>query len=579
MMKRLRGLWVFAGAAAVCAALYGLTLPEGLPWRVPLHWGGTWFVAALLAGGVGWLVSREFGERVGVAAAIAWIFMPGIWNRAILGSALVLLFPLAVLALWGAYWLVRDIGRQMTVGRSVPERRGAVGTPRPTILSRMIGWALLGLSVVFAGYSVYRHDYRLGEAASAYARGIVEDAGSRVIVLNRFVGKQIENSTVDLDLQPQPVKTLDPHRNDDKRYMLKVEAWARQEWPNEPDLAVAAGEDLFLFLSKALESHRERFYLMDGSSTTREAWERRWAAFVPYLASTDRFVPLGRRFFAYEGNAIANRLQDTDPEMAWKLYTRIAEEILPGNISARVNMSVMLSKGYPATDAERAAIERDIAAFLKDDTRRRYAREIAQASGPLRDVDELYERMEAAKRWATKVSEGVTADMPPDVRRTILMNNEMLSLAEAGDLASASVLARAILSMPLWFNWVPANAIMGDAMAMKGDYAASEIFYRRAMADPRKVVPMTWNGYADTLMHLDRLDEAEAIARQGMAKTDESFWPIRMTLAEILRKKDGDPAEIAALEKSVRAHVTPEDWKRLQERETPKTEEDHHEIH
>lgn len=543
MKHKISGLWVLVGAAALAAALYGFTLPSGLPWRVPLHWGGTWLVAALLAGGVGWLVSREFGGRVGWAAAIAWTFTPGVWNRAILGSALVLFFPLAVLALWGLYWLARDVARGVRhLGQA--GRLGRLG-------GLIAGWVLLALSVAFAGYSMWVHDYNLGEAASVYARGIVEDAGERVIVLNGVVDEQIEGGFV-----------LSP-RDNDKQYVLKVEAWVRKEWPAESDLAVAAGEDLFLFLSRALERHPERFYLMDGSRTTAEAWAARWAAFQPYLASTDRFVPFGRRLFAYEGNAVANRLQDTDPKTAWAIYTRITDEIEPRNISAYVNRSVMLSKGYPATDAERQTIEQAIAEFLKSDERRRYAREIAQASGPLANTDELYARMAAARRWAQKVSEGVTADMPPDVRRTILMNNEMLRLAEAGDLASAGVLARAILSTPLWYNWVPANAIMGDVMAMKGDYAASETFYRRAMADPKKVVPMTWNGYADTLMHLDRLDEAEAIARRGVAMTDESFWAVRATLAQILEKKGGDRAEIEALKSSVRAHTTPEAFNKL----------------
>jgi len=192
---------------------------------------------------------------------------------------------------------------------------------------------------LFAVVSLTLHDYRYGEAASVFARGVVEAAGERCIVLSGVcddqVVREVEREKVKVEGQGQhrnfssdsagqhnkkgnpPLLTLASDldlscislRTDDA-YRTNLLAWVRSSFPSDTNLWAAARVGASAFVEVASRKNPERFYLMNGKSTTLEGWEKRWEAFRPYLDSSDPFVHTARRLFGHEGNGIANAMLD-----------------------------------------------------------------------------------------------------------------------------------------------------------------------------------------------------------------------------------------------------------------------------
>jgi len=113
----------------------------------------------------------------------------------------------------------------------------------------------------------------------------------------------------------------------------------------------------------------------------------------------------------------------------------------------------------------------------------------------------------------------------------------MCQLMDKGEIVQAGRIARAILSNPKWHGFIPANAVMGSVAAYEGDYVASERFFQVATDTTNTVATVVLNNYADTLMNLGKLAEAEKIARRAVKESEETFWLARLTLAEILEKR------------------------------------------
>jgi len=567
MRREVKGLLVFIGAVALAAALYGLTLPDGLPWGVKT---AVWETAAVAgrhalplcvvaAGLLGALFNRYFGWKVGVAAAIAWIFAPGIWNGAILSEPFAALAALGVVALFVLNAILLFVFRKaIDVHYSASEQGQGTLSSADIVgwrgwINYLAGWAFLGAAALFAIVSLWLHDYQLGEPASVYARGVVEDAGERIIVMNGVADEQVENE-VKVEGEGGQWKVLSLLKDDG--YREEVLKWVRAEWPGETNLAVAAQVSVSAFLDAATKAHPERFYLMTGESTTSEAWERRWAAFQPYLKSSDRFVPVARRAFAYEGNAVANRLQETDKAAAWALYGRIFNWVERGNISALINREEMLRKGYKVTDREEKEVRKRIDAFLANEWNRRNVREIVRMSGPVKTDPELLEKLAEARQRRIEAAKaaGQKLELSDEAKTLVEWNEAMVAAANKGDVEGAGRIARQILSNPQWAGWIPAIGMMGNVALSKGDYAEAEVFYRAATSGKIDTPDLIWNNYADTLFHLGKLDESEAILRRQIAKTDEKSWPLRLTLAEVLTKKAKgvkDEKQLAAIQKEV----------------------------
>lgn len=584
-MKRL-GEILFWGGFALALALYALTAPEGLPWNASTHaalaylgevvpppslphpvWGFfvqvlcgpvalSVFAAAVAAGLVGALVGRYFGWRVAVAAIVAWVFLPGVWNRAILGERSVCLAAMLVVAVWILNAVLLGVFRKMQALRAAAQAQGSAAITshgkKGGRAERVFGWAAMGAAGVFALASLTLHDYALGEAASAFAKGVVAAADGRIIVLNGVCDNQIARET-----------DAAVFIRDDDAYRTNLVKWVRREWPDETNLWVAAQVGVRAFVESATRKFPDRFYLMNGPSTTAEAWEKRWTDFRPFLDSSDPFVPAARKAFAREGNAVANALLDAkggseDEKAAWELYRRIYEEVDPGNLAALLNQSEMIRRGFAASGETKKAVQKRLEEFFGRPDNRRRAKEIVRAAGPVRADPGLMEKLaeEAKRRIAAKVAAGETVEAPQELLTLVEWSNEMVTLMDRGETDKAGRIARAILSHPQWQGFVPANGVLGAVAAKEGDYVASEAFFRAATDTTNAVPPVVLNDYANTLMHLGKLDEAEENVRRAIAAADGTFWLGRLTLAEVLEKKalrgaEGTEAEIRSLLKSV----------------------------
>jgi len=166
-------------------------------------------------------------------------------------------------------------------------------------------------------------------------------------------------------------------------------------------------------------------------------------------------------------------------------------------------------------------------------------KEIARVSGPVRSDPEVLARVaaEAKKRVAARVAAGEKVEASKEILTLVDWNNEMVAAMDCAETVKAGRIARAILSNPKWRNFVPANAVLGAISSAEGDYVTGESFFRTAASTTNRLPAVTWNDYADTLMHLQKFDEAEKMARRAVAESDEKFWLARLTLAQVLEAK------------------------------------------
>lgn len=560
---------VFWAAVAFALVLYGVSAPAGLPWNastdLALAWSGQivappglahpvwgYFVqvfyghhvalsimaAAFAAGLIGAIVNRYLGWRLGAAAALAWIVWPGVWNRAITGDASITHDFCMVLGLWAANALFLIL-TQRVQGWSLFESSTVRSTAATALHFRIISvgcYAVLGASVAFAAFSIVRHDYSLGEPASAYARVMLDEIGTRCAVLNGVADSQMVWEAE--RRAPGASRRFVQLRNDDA-YRASFAARVKREWPTETNLWVCAQMGPKTFADRVLEQDPDRVYVMTGASTTPERWAARWKAMTPCLGSSDPFVAPLRRAFAREGVTLAARLrQEGRQKDAWGLYWRIYTEIDPHHSAALIGLGEMLWGGYPADESSRTFVEDSIRGLVRDDERDLSKEELlARARERLADRDRRGERLEAPAQLKTLVEWG----------------DEMLKAHYARDFKTSARIARTILSQPEWRNYTPANAVMGSQMARSGDYESADLFYRAALNGTGAAVPkpVLLNDYADTLLHLAQLDEAERYARQAVALTGDEEWLFRLTLAEILKAEEKNPEEIQELLKVV----------------------------
>jgi len=593
------GELIFWATLLVAFGLYFISAPAGLPWNgsteLALAWSGqvlelpemahpvwgyfVWLfgghyvalsaVAAAMAGGlIGALVNRYAGWRFGASAALVWITLPPVWNRAITGAHEIFWIFGIVLAVWLVNAAVLFVTRRARALKTAPAALQDVQSGFDFAawrgwINRIVAWVAMGLSVLFAIASVSLHDYQLGEAASAYARGVLDEAGDRFVILNGVADDQMiweEGKKMKVGGEGEgggegEVSRLLLFRND-VAYRVQLVQHVQRIWPADTNLWVAAEIGPAALADVALKHHPDQVYVMTGKSTTPEKWAARWQAVTPYLNSRDRFIPLMRRAFAFEGNTLANRLQgEGQLKEAWTLYARLYDEIDPGNVSALVNMGEMLRRGYAADPEMRQRIERDMTAVMKDVKNGRQA--MAQASaivatyGPVmpdsKAIAEMRARIDA--RLKEMEEKGEKPEMPPEWRSLVEWSNEMVMAHDEGDIDKAARIARTILSNPEWRSYVPANAIMGSAMAVEGNYVAAEMFFKVAVSGTGLAAPplVVMNDYADTLRNLKRYDEAERWARRALAESGGRDWIFELTLAQILRDANRNPDEMKAL--------------------------------
>lgn len=551
MQRRSAGGLIFVIAAALAAALYFFSAPGGTPWlgaepraglrvwrwMVRLAQGDVVFLAGLgatVAGGLlGTIVNRYAGWRVAVAAVLVWITLPWVWNGVVLGRCSVCLASVAVAAAWVLNVLILWTTRRARRLRARKEEDDAAAEDVEKVVylsPRSLAWKFLFAGVAFAVLSVANHDWRLGQAASVYAHGVVDEAAGRVIVLNGAADEQIAEVAGTI---PDGTALLFDQTASTRANLV---AWVKSTWPGETNLWLTAEVGVDAFARTAVRLFPSRFYLMTGESTTFAGWSARWAAAAPYARSRDPFVPVMRRAFAVEGNALGNRLQATGQlAEAWKLYWRIYSEVEPDNSAALVNLGGMLKGGYAAEKGPQAKVEAALAALVKR------TRSGQRPTGVRRLVED---------RRSPEVRRQAVEQRGPEGRRGLVAwSNEMIASYNAGDLDKAARIARAILTRPDGLGCLPAYAVLGAALAREGDYAMSEVCYRVAVEGAGETAPRAalFNDYADTLRHLKRFVEAERYARLAIVESGGKAWLCKLTLAEVLQDAGKAPDEVRSL--------------------------------
>lgn len=551
MQRRSAGGLIFVIAAALAAALYFFSAPGGTPWlgaepraglrvwrwMVRLAHGDVVFLAGLgatVAGGLlGTIVNRYAGWRVAVAAVLVWITLPWVWNGVVLGRCSVCLASAAVAAAWVLNVLILWTTRRARRLRARKEEDDAAAEDVEKVVylsPRSLAWKFLFAGVAFAVLSVANHDWRLGQAASVYAHGVVDEAAGRVIVLNGAADEQIAEVAGTI---PDGTALLFDQTASTRTNLV---AWVKSTWPGETNLWLTAEVGVDAFARMAVRLFPSRFYLMTGESTTFAGWSARWAAAAPYARSRDPFVPVMRRAFAVEGNALGNRLQATGQlTEAWKVYWRIYSEVEPDNSAALVNLGGMLQGGYAAEKGPQAKVEAALAALVKR------TRSGQRPAGVRRLVED---------RRSPEVRRQAVEQRGPEGRRGLVAwSNEMIASYNAGDLDKAARIARAILTRPDGLGCLPAYAVLGAALAREGDYAMSEVCYRVAVEGAGETAPRAalFNDYADTLRHLKRFVEAERYARLAIVESGGKAWLCKLTLAEVLQDAGKAPDEVRSL--------------------------------
>lgn len=538
-----KDLYVSLGAAVLTAALYFLTSPSGIPYGAELSLYLSIGLAALGSGLVGYLVSRLLGWRVGLSAALLWTTLPPIWYRAISGDKSIFRILGAVVVIAVLYYLTKRVIKLFQAHRE--GSKNFVSTKRSDTRrrNRLISRIVLAVASFVALVALTLHDYRYGKIAEVFAKGIVEAAGERVIILNGAFDKQIV-AEIEKHGKGEYVSLTNEEENREK-----LVEWAKANFPEEEKLWLGARVSPAAFVELALENHKDKFYSMNGSDTTLEAWEKRVEEAMPYFKATDSAAKLVKRHLGFEGNHVANKLADEGKEAeAYKIYERIYGEVDSGNASALINMSELIRRGLKISIDEQRRVKEKLNTFLRDRNNQKRLREIVRAAGPVRADKEMMAKMieEANKLREEKKAAGEEEKfvLPEEVKSLVEANGAMLKAMDRGDKEAASRIARSILSKPEWRGFIPANAVMGEILAKEGDFAASERFYEVATSTTNRVGVMVYAGYANTLKELNKLDKAEELARKAVSLSDESYWPARIVLVEVLIRKGTESPEI-----------------------------------
>lgn len=518
MSRTVKG-WIIFGVTVVCAlGLYVGSAPDDLPEVGKIDLWLSAASAAVAGGLVGALANCRFGWRIGTAAALAWVMMPGVWNRAVTGAPGMRAAALGALILWLAHAGFLFMTRRMRAPRLVSLAAGEDMTAHGAAVRhargcRIVSWIFLGAAVAFAVGSVKTHDFRLGEAARAYARVTLDEAGDRLVILNGAADEQMVREELRRNRaagRAAAASRLLPLRAD-AAFRTRLIAHVRREWPQETNLWMAAEIGPAALAEELFRTCPDRVYAMTGLSTTPGKWAARWAALTPYLGSQDAFIPQMRRAVALEGNTLASCLWNEGRQKeAWELACRVYDEIDPGNAQALINLNGMLRSGYAANPE--------------------LGRRIGRAMKQRKLEDRPFGRR-------------------PDWRTLVAWNNEMIRAHGRGDVTNAAFIARKILSRPEWRTFIPAHAVLGSALAQEGDPAAAELFFKTALGGKGSAAPQpaVMNDYADTLRKLGRYDEAERFARRAVAESGGKTDLFKLTLAQILRDSGKDPGEMKSV--------------------------------
>lgn len=485
--------------------------------------------AAAVVFAVAWIALRWLSPRWAVACGVIAAFTPPLWCGASDGADWLLYagaVAIGALVLNKIAFLLADKAFGLEDAAFIDRMERLVGEDSEAEMQKRKVWHVVfaAFCLIGAGFivhSVLGFRTRDGEGACVYARDIVEANAAKWIVSDGIAEKQLAWA-VGKVASTGPFILYASETDDSRSNLVQRVA---ERWPGKPTLTAAAKIGRTAFVNAAIREVPDEIHII-GPGATNEAlsvalaaWNRRWEHLKPIIRrGKDPFCQIGRLAFAREGNHLGGRLQTAgENEQASKIYRQVAFEIEPDNISACVNIVDMARrKVWKGTENEREHAAEIIRLFMGDRRKMTHREEIVRRAGPVH--------------------------RPPDLKRPVLpeawqrigeKNNRMLEFLEKGDLGNAGALAREMLSVRRTENAVPANIVMATVLLAEGDSAASETFFRRALAATTNEVPaIVCNNFAVALQKNGKFEEAERYAREAVRKF--AVWQFLDTLASVL---------------------------------------------
>ena len=368
---------------------------------------------------------------------------------------------------------------------------------------------------------------------------------------------------------PEKVKLISLARERDPAYGRELSEWVRERGE---DLAFAAELGPRALVDEWVKTDRAGFEAAAASVEnyfpTREKWEEACAE-LDGMRADEPMAKYLRRLLGVTGNALGCRMiEQGDLKGAWDVFWAVSEKIDRENYAALINLDTLIARGLDVPDVAKEIVKRkrtEIEGRLK--TWERILRAARSGGRLYADPDDVakYERMKkemTAKRELSPEARAfieTVAAAPKDPKsgkaaqeaihkairegkvRADKIGGHLIAIDLAiGDGESAEKDAIDVLKLDR--HHPTANATIGSAAGIRGDYERAERYLKRAIATGKASIGAK-NDYAYTLMKLGRLDEAEPFAREAVKGYGEA-WMLRETLAAILiRKGEVDEGE------------------------------------
>ena len=482
-----------------------------------------------------------FGCRLSLIFGLVSAVLPQMWNAATRGEILAFYLGLGAMVAFVLNLILRFVFVRAFWGMKAESSNVSTAHDYHTVLQGrfdrgIMAWVVIIIGLAYTALSISTHEYDYGKAAKEFAKGVVASANGRWLILSNIADNEIK---AEIRARKANIETVELVRSDDYRRQLLSRV--RKAFPGEGRLVSAAQVSPRAFVNAARKAHPELFQLVMMGNGDVTSWSNRWEAVKGYCTvKGDPFIAKMRRAFAYEGNDIGNRFQERgELDRAWAIYRQVSSEIEPENVSAIINMSGMLRRGYNAGNISKERIQLMVESYFKDRYQAEVLSDLARDNGPVKADVEFIERIrkEREEIIAKLKESGQPIRLTSEAQELIDWNNAMIEAVNKQDAISAARIARSILDDVRWTDFVPANAVLGSVLAHEGDYESAEAFLRKAVAGTNGVPAAVYNDLADVLLHLKKLDEAEFYARRAISQSPESFTLARETLKEILKAK------------------------------------------
>lgn len=454
------------------------------------------------------------------------------------------------------------------------------GRVRPMHL-RIVFFTFWGVAVIFLGVGTIISALRgSGNPAEKFVDGIVEELGSRTVIVSDglfddLLAFRVPEDVLIVRLGPServPEELVKAVYDEDIRFSADLGTTAFvTEWLKRDPSAISR---VLLVTTRSFETLIPESLVpcgwcwrgrADGEKSLAEQkglWETRWASVRPQLEGRDKTSWTMRRLFAVQGMALADRLVKAgDAHLATQVKELVIRQMDPSFSREAVarrrsdrEKLIASVKRLGELDgmegAERSVRLMELEERILPDLERSVAPEVSWLIHVLRGELAL-KKGEEFRGEARDEYRVATMDELSDLNATA-PKLLLLDAALRDDLAierdSREVLRRDRSNRM-------ALAMLGNALALKGDNDRAEAYLRRATAPgagPVMIEPL--NDLAEVLARRGELEEALAISERVLAAqpTSWNFMETRASILLRLGRADEAEAMLTAAQKAVR---------------------------